>query len=195
LFETRIEDLAEHAGIAKGTLYLYFESRESLARAVVDAGFEELGRHVDAAVARERGMEARVDALIRAHLEVLAAHPDLLRVFHQARGVLKFARPEWRPLRRSLESHVARIARALAPSGAEPSTFGSLARRLRIASDLFGAISGACSVRAALGGSLRTRGWATPLRSALTAFALGRSSGTRNPPPDRPRRPRTGGRR
>lgn len=33
---TRLEDIARHAGISKGTLYLYFDSKEDLFRAVVE---------------------------------------------------------------------------------------------------------------------------------------------------------------
>jgi AcrR family transcriptional regulator len=35
---TRLEDVAEKAGVAKGTIYLYFKNKEVLFRAVVEAG-------------------------------------------------------------------------------------------------------------------------------------------------------------
>ena len=35
---TRLEDIALHAGVAKGTLYLYFDSKEALFRAVIEEG-------------------------------------------------------------------------------------------------------------------------------------------------------------
>ena len=35
---TRLTDIAAHAGVAKGTLYLYFDSKEALFRAVVEQG-------------------------------------------------------------------------------------------------------------------------------------------------------------
>lgn len=35
---TRLEDVAAHAGVSKGTLYLYFESKEALFKAVIREG-------------------------------------------------------------------------------------------------------------------------------------------------------------
>lgn len=35
---TRLEEVAERAGVSKGTIYLYFESKEALFKAVIDAG-------------------------------------------------------------------------------------------------------------------------------------------------------------
>ncbi|MBI5862164.1 MAG: TetR/AcrR family transcriptional regulator [Rhodocyclales bacterium] len=35
---TRLEDIAAHAGVSKGTLYLYFESKEALFKAVIREG-------------------------------------------------------------------------------------------------------------------------------------------------------------
>ena len=35
---TRLEDVAAHAGVSKGTLYLYFDSKEALFKAVIEEG-------------------------------------------------------------------------------------------------------------------------------------------------------------
>ena len=35
---TRLDDVAAHAGVSKGTLYLYFDSKEALFRAVIEEG-------------------------------------------------------------------------------------------------------------------------------------------------------------
>jgi AcrR family transcriptional regulator len=35
---TRLEDVAAHAGVSKGTLYLYFDSKEALFKAVIEQG-------------------------------------------------------------------------------------------------------------------------------------------------------------
>ena len=35
---TRLDDVAAHAGVSKGTLYLYFDSKESLFKAVIEEG-------------------------------------------------------------------------------------------------------------------------------------------------------------
>lgn len=35
---TRLEDVAQRAGVSKGTLYLYFDSKEALFKAVIQEG-------------------------------------------------------------------------------------------------------------------------------------------------------------
>jgi AcrR family transcriptional regulator len=45
---TRLEDVAAKAGVSKGTVYLYFDSKETLFRAVVESGLAALGKTVEA---------------------------------------------------------------------------------------------------------------------------------------------------
>lgn len=185
LYEARIEDLAQHAGIAKGTVYLYFEGKVDLVRAVVEAGFEELERDVRAAVEGRRSFGDLVGRIVQAHVDFLAANPDLMRIFHQVRGILKFRREEWLPVRRPLMRHVGHITellgRAPSPVRHRPSD-----RRV-IAAILFGAISGGCSVRATLGSGPAAERWAHLLRTGLVAMAVGLARERR---PRRRRRPR-----
>lgn len=147
LYEARVEDLAAAAGIAKGTVYGYFADKDDLVRAVVEAGYRELLLEVRSAVAPVRGQRARITAIVQTHARFFHDCPDLLRVFHQARGMLKFNRRAWRPLRASLDRHVDGLADLLS-EGART----ELPRRLvrEQARILFGALSGAISVHVAL---------------------------------------------
>ncbi len=147
LYEAKIEELTRHAGIAKGTLYGYFADKDDLARAVVAEGFAALGAQVAARTRRARGLDDAVRGLVSAHIAFFEANPDLMRVFHQVRGMLKFDRAEWRPLRTTLASFLDGLAGTLGrtPEGAALSP--SLRRAL--AELLFGSISGAVSGQAA----------------------------------------------
>lgn len=49
----RLEDVAAKAGVSKGTAYLYFESKETLFRAVVDSGLQRLIEVVERLAAPE----------------------------------------------------------------------------------------------------------------------------------------------
>jgi AcrR family transcriptional regulator len=42
---TRLEDVAKRAGVSKGTLYLYFDSKEDLFKAAIREGYSEALRH------------------------------------------------------------------------------------------------------------------------------------------------------
>jgi AcrR family transcriptional regulator len=152
LYEARIEDLTTAAGIAKGTIYGYFEGKEELALAVVTLGFQDLQRLVRSRVGGMGLPARRIARIVGAHGEFFARNPDLLRVFHQLRGVLKFDRPEWRPLRGALTGHLAVLAELLHDGGRAGATRATAARQARA---LFGAISGILSLHVALRPALR----------------------------------------
>ncbi|MFC9898220.1 TetR/AcrR family transcriptional regulator [Nocardia sp. NPDC127579] len=75
---SRIEDVAAEAGIAKGSVYLYFPSRDALLAGV----FESYAAKSEPASADPGTGSAldRLDHLVRATVEMLAAHPDHARV-------------------------------------------------------------------------------------------------------------------
>ncbi|WP_067719885.1 TetR/AcrR family transcriptional regulator [Nocardia yamanashiensis] len=75
---SRIEDVAAEAGIAKGSVYLYFPSRDALLAGV----FESYAAR-SAEVLAELGDGPPLDrlaALVRGAIDMLAAHPDHARV-------------------------------------------------------------------------------------------------------------------
>ena len=57
---TRLEDVAARAGVAKGTLYLYFDNKEALFRAVVEQGIVPLFVAVESEIADYRGSAAEL---------------------------------------------------------------------------------------------------------------------------------------
>jgi AcrR family transcriptional regulator len=152
LYDSRIEDLSRHAGIAKGTLYGYFANKGELIEAVVSKGFGELLEHIRRGA---RGAGSRDEAVARiseSHMEFFAQNPDLMRIFHQVRGLLKFNAVESRGLRKLLAKYLRGLAQILAHS---PSTRpGRRSADLPVAYLLFGAISGVTSVRVSVKGAL-----------------------------------------
>ena len=152
LYDARIEDVTRRAGIAKGTFYLYFASKEAIVHAVVQEALRELGDRCRKSVGGTSTRPERVRALVAAHLEFYAQRPGRMRILHQARGALKFNRSEWEPLRRALEGHLATIADLLGL----PARLQEGDRR-EVARLLFGATAGICSTWAATDPSGRSR--------------------------------------
>ena len=148
LYLSRVEDLASQAGIAKGTLYQYFRNKEDLIQAVVQAGFEELDKWVEERVAGARDPDELLLRIAQAHIDFLTANTDLLRIFHQVRGLLKFEGKEWRPLRAVLQRHLDCLAGRM--RAGRPSISNDPAVRRELAELLFGAVSGSLSVRASM---------------------------------------------
>ncbi|HED24691.1 MAG TPA: TetR/AcrR family transcriptional regulator [Firmicutes bacterium] len=77
---TRIADIAREAGLADGTLYIYFENKEdiliSLFQNLMERFVEELSREL----ALCRSAENKLDRIIGYHLSTLGERPDQARV-------------------------------------------------------------------------------------------------------------------
>jgi AcrR family transcriptional regulator len=169
LYECRVEEITQRADIGKGTLYQYFRSKEDLVFDVVQMGFAEVARRTAERTARASRFEDIVSAIVESHLIFFAENPDLLKIFHQVRGMLKFNRPEWQPLRRILVEHLEGLARELERGGSRQDL--SRARARELAGLLFGSVSGWFSVRVST--SPRTTSAPAPpgLEEALVAMA------------------------
>lgn len=113
---TVVEDIAGQAGIGKGTLYLYFKSKEEIffAALMEDARrLEELTRERMQAV---DSWEEKLKAYIAIRLEYLETHPDFLRIYlAEIRGMMVCGlrvNSEFHQVMRSSESHLAQVLAA-----------------------------------------------------------------------------------
>ena len=78
-----MERIAHEAGIAKGTIYLYFRNKEELLGHVAEHGFHELMERARPAVAKARGAQPKLVGLIRAALEHTSANRELFRALQE----------------------------------------------------------------------------------------------------------------
>ncbi len=78
--QARIDDIAERAGLAHGTIYRYFASKQELFGAVLEARLEEMNRRLAALCSETRTAGALVEALVAVHWEFLRAHGRLVEV-------------------------------------------------------------------------------------------------------------------
>lgn len=78
---TTMQEIADEAGLAKGTLYLYFDGREDLVVKVAQSAFEELRGAVAAALSGDGPALGRLEASIRAHVTFFERRRDLLRLY------------------------------------------------------------------------------------------------------------------
>jgi TetR/AcrR family fatty acid metabolism transcriptional regulator len=90
-FNSKVADIAREAGVADGTVYLYFRSKEEILHSIFDRSMEEAiaeGRKQLDALADPREKLRRIAFL---HLERLGADRDLAVVFQvELRGSTKF---------------------------------------------------------------------------------------------------------
>jgi TetR/AcrR family fatty acid metabolism transcriptional regulator len=90
-FASRISDIATAAGIADGTVYLYFESKDNILIKLFD---EVMGEHIEAArqeANRVVDAAAQLRVIADHHLGLLGRNPDLAVVFQvEVRQSTKF---------------------------------------------------------------------------------------------------------
>jgi len=90
-FNSKVADIAREAGVADGTVYLYFKSKEDILHSIFD-------RSVDAAIAEAKKIvetisdpKEKLRQIALLHLERLGADRDLAVVFQvELRGSTKF---------------------------------------------------------------------------------------------------------
>jgi AcrR family transcriptional regulator len=78
---TAVDDIAEQAGIAKGTLYLYFKSKEDVYLAALARDIRELAERARVEMDRQPGFREKLSSFIRVRLEFARAHEDFLRIY------------------------------------------------------------------------------------------------------------------
>ena len=81
-----MESVAIEHGVAKGTLYLYFKSKQELFCACVDQGMRALQETVQSAAELQSAPFDRISAAIRAYLLFFEKHPEQVELLIQERA-------------------------------------------------------------------------------------------------------------
>jgi AcrR family transcriptional regulator len=62
---TTTKEIAARAGVAEGSIYRHYESKEALARSLFVRHYDAMGRRLKAVAERPGGFRARLDAMVR----------------------------------------------------------------------------------------------------------------------------------
>lgn len=90
-FNSKVSDIAGEAGIADGTVYLYFKSKEEVLHSVFDRAMEEFINEGKREIAEIERADDRLRRIARLHLEKLGADREAAIVFQvELRGSTKF---------------------------------------------------------------------------------------------------------
>ena len=76
-----VENVATEAGIAKGTVYIYFKSKEELYFAALLRDLRVFGEAARAQMDCVTGLREKIEAFFRVRLEYCKAHRDFLRIY------------------------------------------------------------------------------------------------------------------
>ena len=90
-FNSKVADIAREAGVADGTVYLYFKSKEEILHSIFDRSVEEALDAARKQIEHVKDPREKLRQIAALHLERLGADRDLAVVFQvELRGSTKF---------------------------------------------------------------------------------------------------------
>lgn len=78
---TRIADVAREAGVAAGTIYLYFQNKDDLLISIFEEKVHRFMQDFRRRLSREKNAEVKLKKLVHLHLFEMQKNPDLAAVF------------------------------------------------------------------------------------------------------------------
>lgn len=111
-----MQEIAEEAGVAKGTIYLYFRDREELVEKTFETAIGELHKRLDAALEGDGSFEQRIRAVITAQLAFFNENREFFRLYHSLRmpeGTATQQRRQKRTCQPQFRARVDRLANIL----------------------------------------------------------------------------------
>ena len=114
-----VERIARDAGVAKGTVYLYYASKQEIYWAALAAGIEELHERTRERVAAAANLKEMIEAFITTKIEYFDERRDFFRIYVSELGSRiagpLYRRAEFKPLhRRQIRALEQAIARGVA---------------------------------------------------------------------------------
>lgn len=76
-----MQEIADEAGVAKGTIYLYFRDRDELVEKTFESAITTLMRQIDAAIEQEIPLEEKIRAIMAAHLSFFGQNREFFRLY------------------------------------------------------------------------------------------------------------------
>jgi AcrR family transcriptional regulator len=80
-----MQEIAEEAGVAKGTIYLYFRDRDELVEKTFETAITNLHDRLDAAIAGNVTFETKLRASIREKFQFFREHREFFRLYTSLR--------------------------------------------------------------------------------------------------------------
>jgi TetR/AcrR family fatty acid metabolism transcriptional regulator len=100
-FQTTVSDIARRAGVADGTIYLYFRSKKEILVSIFDRAMDRFIEDGKRELARLEDVEAKLTRLVELHLGLLGQNRDLAVIFqvelrHSLHFMAEFSRSRFR---------------------------------------------------------------------------------------------------
>lgn len=76
-----MQEIADEAGVAKGTIYLYFRDRDELVEKTFDTAIHHLMSRIDAALEADLGFEEKIRAVMAAKFSFFSENREFFRLY------------------------------------------------------------------------------------------------------------------
>jgi AcrR family transcriptional regulator len=80
-----MQEIADEAGVAKGTIYLYFRDRDELVEKTFENAIGQLHKRIDAELLGDRSFDEKLRAMIAAKLEFFRENREFFRLYSSLR--------------------------------------------------------------------------------------------------------------
>ena len=79
-FGSKVSEIAETAGVADGTIYLYFKSKDDILISLFQEKMSEIVKQLQAILSEESDPETKMRRYVIEHLKLVARQPELMQV-------------------------------------------------------------------------------------------------------------------
>lgn len=76
-----MQEIADEAGVAKGTIYLYFRDRDELVEKTFESAMQALMARIDAAMAKDVPLEEKLRAIMSAKFSFFSSNREFFRLY------------------------------------------------------------------------------------------------------------------
>lgn len=76
-YNAKIKDVAQEAGVAHGTIYLYFESKDELLISLFKENLSDLIEYVQSEIQKEQNAKDKLKKMISFQIELIETNPEL----------------------------------------------------------------------------------------------------------------------
>ncbi|MDE3154947.1 MAG: TetR/AcrR family transcriptional regulator [Acidobacteriota bacterium] len=112
--DATVDEIAQVAGVAKGTLYLYYRSKRAIYLASVRSGLEQLLARLRDELAGVSTVKDRIRAFVRTRLTYFDEHRDFFRIYYsEFTNLLNVLPASQRFVREMYEQQIAMLAAAI----------------------------------------------------------------------------------
>ena len=84
--QATVDEIAQAAGVAKGTVYLYFPSKRAIYLAALQHGIEALHQRTGDRLAKAPTLEAKVRAFVETRVEYFDENRDFFKIYYSELG-------------------------------------------------------------------------------------------------------------